>query len=313
MNLLPVGFYDLIFDEAEKSFIDANNAISYLLKEKYRLIKPPLIEFDNSYQAANDNDYLVTTDGVSGRKIALRSDITLQIKRILATRLKQQKLPLKLCYIGDVIRAKSEDLYADRQQTQIGFEIIGIKKDEQDLLVIKNLVEILQKIEVNDLSFNIILPSFLDLFLSAINVGQKELLKTAILHKNLTDIAEICPNYCDILHKIVRFNNNFGEIIKEIKQKINLPAINLELARVEKINNFFLKNFNRIQINFDLFGDQNSEYHQDLYFEVFVPDFKYAIAKGGCYQISNQDNNILAIGATIYANYLRKIHASHNS
>ena len=92
-KLLPVGFYDLIFEEAEKSYVSSSLAVNYLIKSGYRLIKPTLIEFDNDYQSDKQSEVLVTTDGISGRKIAIRSDITLQVRRIFATRLKKQKLP----------------------------------------------------------------------------------------------------------------------------------------------------------------------------------------------------------------------------
>ena len=306
-NMLPAGFYDLIFDEAKKSYEDSNAAISLLISEKYFLIKPPLIEFDSDYQTASESDYFVTTDGVSGKKIALRSDITLQIRRILATRLKNQELPLKLCYVGDVIKAKSEDLYADRQQTQIGFEIIGIQDDGADFLIIKDLIDILQKIKVKNFIFNVTLPNFLDVFLTEIKIEEQKSLKTAILQKNLSKIAKICPNYSDILQKIVRFNDDLPKIIAEIKQKIISKEMNVELSRVQNIYEFFQKNYPNLEINFDLFGDKSSEYHCDIYFEILVPNFSYAIAKGGRYKIPNDDKGFIAVGATIYMNNLRKL------
>lgn len=306
-NLLPVGFYDLIFEEAEKSYRDSNLAITHLINSGYRLIKPPLIEFDESYYASKESDYFVTIDSVSDCKIALRSDITMQIRRILATRLKNSQMPLRLCYVGDVIKARSEDLYADRQQTQIGFEIIGEEKEVGDFEIINYLINILKKIKVEDFSFNFTLPNFLDIILEGFEIEKKSDLKKAIFHKNLSKIAELSGSYSEILQKIVRFND-LSEILKSLKSdKISSVKISQELSRVENIGSFFENNFPQIKLNFDLFGNNNCGYHQDIYFEVFVKNFSYAIAKGGSYEIFDGDRNIVATGSTIYMNNLRKI------
>lgn len=306
-NLLPVGFYDLIFDEAEKGYRDSSLAINHLLNLEYRLIKPTLIEFDESYQAIKDSEYFVTTDALSDCKIALRSDITMQIRRILATRLKGYQMPLRLCYIGDVIKARSEDLYADRQQTQIGFEIIGIENEKQDFEIVENLASILSKIKVKDFSFNFTLPNFLDIILEEFEIDQREDLKKAIFCKNLSKIAEIGKNHSNILQKIVRFNENTSKIVEQISENVKSQKISRELARIVNIQSFFQKKLPNIKLNFDLFGNNDCGYHQDIYFEVFVSNFAYAIAKGGRYQIFDGDKYFTAIGATIYMNNLRKI------
>lgn len=306
-NLLPVGFYDLIFEEAEKSYVTSSLAANYLIESGYRLIKPTLIEFDNDYQSNKESEFFVTTDGISGRKIAIRCDITLQVRRIFATRLKSQKLPLKLCYIGDVIKAKSEDLYSDRQQTQIGFEIIGVKDYKSDLLVISNLIEILKKIKLKQFTFNFSLPNLLDIMLSELKIRDKKSLKRAILQKDLSKVSQISVKYSDILQKIVRFNSDLPKIIADIKQTTASPAIEAELDRVKKIHQFFNKNYPNIQLNFDLFASQQDDYHKDIYFEVFAAQFPYPIARGGRYNIDDNCDEITSVGATIYVNNLRKI------
>jgi ATP phosphoribosyltransferase regulatory subunit len=145
-QLLPVGFYDLLFDEAEKNHHNINRVLEAFLKAEYRLIKTPLVEFENNFSADATQNSFRATDVISGKNLVFRNDITLQISRLLSSRLADEKLPLKLCYVGDVLCAKSEDLYADRQQTQVGVEIIGCEEEGSDLQVIEILLTVLKKI-----------------------------------------------------------------------------------------------------------------------------------------------------------------------
>jgi ATP phosphoribosyltransferase regulatory subunit HisZ len=157
------------------------------------------------------------------------------------------------------------------------------------------------------------LPDFLHIFLEDAAIKNQQILKKAILQKNLSEIKRICPEYSDILSKIVRCQDNLTNLSDLITAKINSNKIQFELNRAKQIESFFAKKYNKIPIIFDLFGDQDIKYHQDIYFEIFVPRFSYSIARGGRYNIAISDKNIKAIGSTIYLNNLRKINAPYNS
>jgi len=300
-NLLPVGFYDLIFDEAQKHYQISHNIISYLFKQNYQLIKPSLFEFSSSLKANDKENSFTTLDSISGKNISIRSDITLQIRRIVATRLKNQEFPLKLCYIGDILKVKSENLHGKRQQTQIGFEIIGSKNSDSEFSIIKNLIEILNMIKIKEFYFNFTWPNFLDLILKEINANNNASLKKAILQKNISKIIELSPKYSNILQKIARYNK-LSDIALDIKNNFKSREVVNQLTKIKKLSDFFIKNYPQIQISFNLFGNNDSSYHQDIYFEIYRNNLSLPIVKGGQYKIIKHQQSIQAIGATIYAN-----------
>ena len=139
-KLLPTGFCDLIFDEAEKNHRNTNSVIELFLSQNFRLIKTPLIEFED--ENFNSENSFKTVDAISNKTLVFRNDITLQISRLLETRLKDQKLPLKLCYVGDVLNAQNNGS-DDRQQTQIGVEIIGCDEMKSILDGVIDLQEVI--------------------------------------------------------------------------------------------------------------------------------------------------------------------------
>ncbi|MFZ9469736.1 MAG: ATP phosphoribosyltransferase regulatory subunit, partial [Rickettsiales bacterium] len=113
--------------------------------------------------------------------------------------------------------------------------------------------------------------------------------------------------------------NKLNQIIKEIitnnsDLNSNLQLLKNNISDVEeilftslKIKEFMDKNYPNIKLNFDFFGDNKYSYHNKIIFDIFVDNFRYAIAKGGCYRINCNDSFVEAVGSTIYINYLRKL------
>lgn len=286
MNLLPVGFYDLVFEEAEKNHQNINKILDGFFANNYRLIKAPLVEFAQNFSASEIENSFRLTDIISGKEMIIRSDITPQISRLVSTRLKQENLPLKICYVGDVLCTKSNELYADRQQTQVGFEIIGCSKEDSDLEVIENLLSALINLGIENPLIEFSFSGFLENFLQQNQIEKNSEIFDAISKKNLSKIRDLCS---------VKSN----EII-EIALNNEKPSKHLPIT--SKIAENLSKKFPDAQIRFDLFGDRNSSYHNGIYFDVFSKDFSYPIARGGRYKINDFD----AVGATIYMNRIRK-------
>jgi len=302
-KLLPVGFYDLLFDEAEQNHKNINLAVELFLKGGYRLIKTPLVEFEDDNFVTTAQNSFRATDVISGKNLIFRNDITPQISRLLSTRLSQEKLPLKLCYVGDVLCAKSEELHADRQQTQVGVEIVGCDEEKSDLEIITILLSALKKLGRKNLLIEFSLPDFLEIFLDEIGAKNKVELRQAIMKKNLSLIKKLAGKNSEIISKIALSNDNLKNLTAEISAKIKSKKLIEELKKAQKISQFLSKEFSEIEVRFDLFGDHESTYHHRISFDVFCGNFSYPVARGGRYKI----NDVNAVGATIYMNRLRKV------
>lgn len=298
-QLLPVGFYDLIFDEAHQNHQNVNLVLDVFFADGYRLIKTPLVEFEDNFSSAETKNSFRATDVISGKNIIFRNDITLQIARLLSTRLNHEKFPLKLCYVGDVLCAKNEELYADRQQTQVGVEIVGCDKEKSNYEIIEVTLSALKKLRVENLLIEFSLPDFLEAFCAEIIVENKEELRDAVMKKNISLIRKLAGKNSELINKIALSNGNFLNLIKEISSE----KIVSELKRAQKISEILKEKCSGVEVRFDLFGDHDSTYYNEISFDVFCGNFSYPIARGGRYKINDKD----AVGATIYMNRLRKI------
>jgi ATP phosphoribosyltransferase regulatory subunit len=306
-KLLPLGFYELTGDEAKKNYEYTKNTLESFMNDEYQLIKTSLVEFTENYKKINLENTFKFIDNISGRNLFFRDDITLQISKYISSNYDEINVPLKLCYYGDVICLNSDEIYRERQQTQVGCEIIGSNDINSCFEVIKSTLIALEKINIVDLNISISLPDFLDKFLENINLENKDQLKEAIINKRISDIKILAQNHQDLISEIVLKNNDFENLAKKIRASFDNEEIAKILDNGRRLMIFLQKNFEKIKFNFDLFGDNKFSYHNNIAFDIFASNFRYPVAKGGCYSIEFDNKKIDAVGSTIYINFLRKI------
>src|SRR3990172_10155655 len=80
-------------------------------------------------------------DRETGRMLALRADVTPQIARIAATRLRDRPKPYRLAYRTNVFRNEAPRLGRMREFYQAGVELLGLDKPEADAEMIAMVIE----------------------------------------------------------------------------------------------------------------------------------------------------------------------------
>lgn len=134
---LPAGMRDLLPEEAA-----SRRALSRTILERfalfgYRLVIPPAFELANVVErglgAAAAADVLRFIEPESGDVAVLRPDMTPQIARIVATRMREHAPPYRLAYEGTVVRRRSGRAKKHRQIAQVGVELCGVPAASADL------------------------------------------------------------------------------------------------------------------------------------------------------------------------------------
>ena len=95
-------------------------------------------------------------DPSTGRVVAIRPDITPQIARVVATRMRDFPLPLKLCYNENVLRYQETQDGRTREVLQIGAEYITKGASaEADAEMIVMSIEALARLGLKDFKIDI--------------------------------------------------------------------------------------------------------------------------------------------------------------
>ncbi len=143
---LPTGVAALFFDSARRRRRLEERLVERLGQGGFTEVVLPVLDYLDPYEEmpgrtkAAELYRFVDRDG---EVLALRSDFTPMLARLLAPRLKALELPLKLFYRGDVLRCQEERPGRQRELYQLGAEIIGDDGEEAERTVLRQCLELL--------------------------------------------------------------------------------------------------------------------------------------------------------------------------
>src|SRR5579862_2784954 len=134
---LPAGMRDLLPEEAAARRSLARKVLTCFSLHGYALVTLPVFEFadvlERGLGTLDPTDVLRFVEPESGEVAALRPDMTPQIARVVATRLRDRPTPYRLAYEGTVLRRRSGRARKHRQIPQVGVELAGVTGPEGDL------------------------------------------------------------------------------------------------------------------------------------------------------------------------------------
>lgn len=142
--ITPEGTKDLLFAECIVRRNIENTLLELFKKRGYSEMITPGVEFFDVFNQKtryfSQEALYKLTDG-KGRLLVMRPDSTMPIARVVATRLRDAVLPLKLCYNQTVYRNESALKGRSDELVQAGIELIGSQMKMADLEVISTAVD----------------------------------------------------------------------------------------------------------------------------------------------------------------------------
>ncbi len=195
--LLPAGLRDVLPPDASFEADIVGRLVALFSRHGYERVKPPLLEFEENLLAGSGvglgGQTFRLMDPDSHRMMALRPDMTLQVARIAATRLKNRPRPLRLSYAGQVLRVQGTQLRPERQFGQVGAELIGAASVEADTEVVLLGVEALTEAGVRRLSVDLGIPTLVPALLAErpLDAGTLSRLRLALDRKDAAAVAAL--------------------------------------------------------------------------------------------------------------------------
>ena len=165
-GLLPEGLSVRLPPQAEASARLVRDVLDTVASHGYAHVQPPLAEFEETLVArlksARAQDLLRAVDPVSQRTLALRPDMTAQVGRIAVTRMAGAARPLRLSYAGPVLKLRANQLRPEREQLQVGAELIGTDSVAAATEIVSVAIEALQSAGVTGITVDFTLPDLVD-------------------------------------------------------------------------------------------------------------------------------------------------------
>lgn len=261
----------------------------------YQMVMPPLVEYMQSLNTGIgsnlDLQTFKVTDQLTGRTLGIRADMTPQIARIDAHKLRTEH-PNRLCYIGSVLRTRAFNDDGSRSPLQVGAELFGHAGEDSDFEVIALLLTTLRHCQVPDITLDI---GHVNIFRSlAVQAGlsaqQEKTFFDMLERKSLPDIetwltaANLPAAEAEMLRQLPRLYGK-PEILEHASTV--LVAANAQvkaaLAYLSSLVTRIQTEFPDCRIHVDLTELSGYDYHTGIVYAVYAQGSGREIARGGRY------------------------------
>ncbi|WP_093118209.1 ATP phosphoribosyltransferase regulatory subunit [Thermoleophilum album] len=277
-DVLPdeMGELRALSDALRRTFVEAG----------YGEVWTPALEFEEVLRAGDPHaagaSYKLFDE--HGRVLALRSDMTIPIARLAATRLAGQTPPLRLCYFAHAYRAGPVRADHPHEFLQAGIELLGLDAPEGEAEVIALTLAALRcaglerhRVGVGDAT---LMPSLLRTL--GIDDELRKRVLDALRRRDLVAVERLAGGIPDrdAGELLVRAANARGgpEVLAPIAELV--PESVRRLARLHEL---LAASGDAERVILDLGLRREFAYYTGIVFEIYDPAVGFALGGGGRY------------------------------
>ena len=193
---LPAGMRDLLPEEAWSRRTLARIVLQRFVLHGYAAVALPAFEFadvlERGLGTLDPEEVLRFVEPESGAVAALRPDMTPQIARLVATRLRGRPPPYRLAYEGTVLRRRSGRARKHKQIPQVGFELLGVAGPEGDLELLAVAVDALRAAGLEDFAVDVGDAGIMRALLRDVPGGAAQALSSALGKRDEYEVEVVC-------------------------------------------------------------------------------------------------------------------------
>ena len=290
--ITPEGTKDLLFDECIIRQSIEKKVHNIFKGRGYSELITPSIEFYDVFDHNSGyfpQERLFKLTDCKGRLLVLRPDNTVPIARIVATRLKDAVLPIRLYYNQCVFTMEPSLKGRSAQTVQTGIELIGSSSKMADLEVIATAIEVLSScsdgefsLEIGDIRFFRELVEKLDA-----TDEQKETIRDYIEAKNYPALNDMLDSIGknEITHALKRLPRLFGgeEVFDKAAELFSDDKIDSVLEGLKEL----YKNVSAIigsgNLTVDLGMVNRTDYYTGVIIKGYLEGYGEEVLSGGRY------------------------------
>jgi len=287
--LLPAGLRDALPPEADQEAEIVWRVTQVFARFGYARVKPPMVEFEDSLlagsQAGMSRHCFRLMDPDSQRMMALRADMTPQVARIAATRLKGEPRPLRLSYAGQVMRVKGDTLRPERQFGQVGAELIGSDAAAADAEIIAMSATALAEVGAANVSVDLAIPYLVPAIIGWSQVPPELAadLRAALDRKDAAAVVARGGKVGALLAGLIAASGPVPDAIAKLDALDLPPTARKEVARLKEAVGLLHAALPGLSLTVDAVERRGFEYQKGLSFTIFARGVRGELGRGGRY------------------------------
>lgn len=292
--LLPRGVKDFLPPKAAKISFLTETALELFRRWGFRPVIPPTLEYldvlERGMGAGLRDKTFRFDDRQDGKLIAFSPDITPQIARIVATRMHEMPLPLRLCYSGRVLRHAEQQTGKDREIFQAGVELIGLESPEADAEMIAMAIEALKAFGATTFTIDIGQVEFFRGVMAQLDLPENQIraIQRLIAHKEMSGLATLLEKLSlppAVRGEVLALPRLFGgrEVLENAAALVKNQRSCLALENLRQVLTVLETYGLEESVTFDLGELRGLDYHSGITFQGFLPGLGRAVCQGGRY------------------------------
>ncbi|MFA5658471.1 MAG: ATP phosphoribosyltransferase regulatory subunit [Oscillospiraceae bacterium] len=303
--ITPEGTRDLLFEECLARREVEKKLVGIFSGFGYSEVVTPGIEFLDVFDKSGyfPQESLYKLADLKGRLITIRPDSTVPIARIVATRLKSSRLPLRLFYNQNIFSVNRSLTGRSDEIVQAGIELVGSASEMADFEVLSTAIQSLSafdkgfRLEIGDIGFFRELVASLD-----VSDAEREEIRYLVEVKNYPSLNDILDRIGDnaVTRALKALPRLFGgeEIFEKAVSLFFDSKIDKILIKLREVYKKLCELGFKESITVDLGIVNRTDYYTGVVFRGYLQGYGEAVLSGGRYDklISEFGYDIPAIG-----------------
>ncbi len=309
--LLPEGFRDQLAPRAEQEASLVRGLVDTFLSHGYDRVSPPVVEYEDSLLvgagAARGHQMFRVMDPDTQRMMAVRSDMTIQMARLAATRLGDAPRPIRLAYAGSVLRTKGSQIRPARQFIQAGVELVGSSSVEAELEVIAVAVEALGAVGIKGLSLDLTLAPLAGILCESfgLDINVRTRVLEALDAKDVGALGQLADEPRALFSSLLSATGTAAAAMETLNN-IGFEGGAADLiGRLGELVAMLIDRLPDLMITIDPCETHGFEYKSGIGFALFARGGKAELGRGGRYRVIHPDGSDEdATGFSVYLDSL---------
>src|SRR5262252_4086530 len=291
---LPKGAKLYLPDEAARKRVVEQRLLEIFRRWGYREVVTPAYEYFDVLSQGTDRELqermFKMVDRESGRLLALRADITPQIARIVATRMRDEPKPLRLAYVSNVFRYDEPHVGRYREFYQAGVELVGLPNPEGDAEMIAMTVEGLQALGLEQFQIDVGQAEFFRGILEDVAAAEAaaQELRSALAHKDQSALERLVADLrapatvTDLLLALPALYGR-GDVLDRAERLVKNARSEAALRNLAEVYRLLRAYGLADSVLLDLGEVRGFDYYSGVHFEAYVSGLGAALVGGGRY------------------------------
>lgn len=294
---MPQGVRDILPEEAARIGAAEDRILKVFERYGYRRVITPLLEYVDVLSLGMGTELkdrvLKFIDPSTGQVVAIRPDITPQIARMVASRMKDAELPLRLCYYENALRYQAPREGKSREVLQVGAEHVSeTATPEADAEMVVMAIDALLSIGLEDFKIDIGDVGFVRTILDHLDVTgpEKGLIKEAVAIKDTSGLASILDSSAGkvtdserrLLMDLTTFYGE-EEVLEKASEAVTDPGARAKIENLKKVTDIIAEKGYMDRVTLDLGEVRGFDYYTGMIFEGFASGVGKPILSGGRY------------------------------